>query len=185
MFSFIELFTAEPPGFPGGSVVKNLPVMQETEEMQVQPPGGEDPLEEGMATPCSILAWRIAWTEEPGGCGLRVGMNEALEHNSALIFDCTGSLLLCGSSLGACTSFSLWWLLLLWNKGSGCPGFSSCGSRASLLRCTCDLPRPGTEPVSSALAGGFFATETPGKPDVSIFNWSLYVITTFFFQWER
>ena len=30
-------------------------------------PGGEDPLEEGMATHSSILAWRIPWTEEPGG----------------------------------------------------------------------------------------------------------------------
>ena len=37
--------------------------MQET---QVQFLGGEDPLEEGMATHSSILAWKIAWTEEPG-----------------------------------------------------------------------------------------------------------------------
>ena len=44
--------------------VKNLPAMQET---QVQSLGGEDPLEEGMATHSSILAWRILWTEEPGG----------------------------------------------------------------------------------------------------------------------
>ena len=35
--------------------------------MQVQSLGGEDPLEEGMATNSSILAWRIPWTEEPGG----------------------------------------------------------------------------------------------------------------------
>ena len=41
--------------------------MQETEETQVQSLGREDPLEEGMATPSSILAWRIPWTEEPGG----------------------------------------------------------------------------------------------------------------------
>ena len=40
--------------------------MQETEEMWVQSPGGEDPLEEGMATHSSILAWEIPWTEEPG-----------------------------------------------------------------------------------------------------------------------
>ena len=53
-------------GFPGGSVVKNLPAMQET---QVQYLGGEDPLEEGMATHSSILVWRIPWTEEPGGYG--------------------------------------------------------------------------------------------------------------------
>ena len=44
-------------------MVKNLPAMQ---EMQVQPLGQEDPLEKGMATHSSILAWRIPWTEEPG-----------------------------------------------------------------------------------------------------------------------
>ena len=44
--------------------VKNLPTMWET---QVQSLGQEDPLEEGMAIYLSILAWRIPWTEEPGG----------------------------------------------------------------------------------------------------------------------
>ena len=43
--------------FLGGSVVKNLPVMQETQEMQVQSLSWEDPLEEEMATHSSILAW--------------------------------------------------------------------------------------------------------------------------------
>ena len=41
--------------------------MQETQEMRVQSLGGEDPLEEGMTTHSSIPAWRIPWTEEPGG----------------------------------------------------------------------------------------------------------------------
>ena len=54
-------------GFPGGSVVKNLPARAGTEEMRVQSLGREDPLEEGMTTYSSILAWRIPWTEEPGG----------------------------------------------------------------------------------------------------------------------
>ena len=44
--------------------VKNLPVMQET---WVRSLDWEDPLEEEMATHSSILAWRILWTEEPGG----------------------------------------------------------------------------------------------------------------------
>ena len=44
-------------------MVKNLPAMQET---QVQSLGGEDPLEMGIATHSSILAWRIPLTEEPG-----------------------------------------------------------------------------------------------------------------------
>ena len=41
--------------------------MQEMQEMQVQSFNWEDPLEEGMATHSSVLAWRIPQTEEPGG----------------------------------------------------------------------------------------------------------------------
>ena len=44
--------------------VKKLPAMKET---WVQSLGREDPLEKGVATRSSILAWRIPWTEEPGG----------------------------------------------------------------------------------------------------------------------
>ena len=44
--------------------VVNLPLMQKTLAPSL---GWEDPLEEGMATHCNILAWRIPWTEEPGG----------------------------------------------------------------------------------------------------------------------
>ena len=53
--------------FPGGSVVKNLPVMQEMQETWVRSLGWEDPLEEEMAAHSSILAGKVAWTEEPGG----------------------------------------------------------------------------------------------------------------------
>ena len=45
-------------------MVKDLPAMQET---WVRSLGVENPLENGMATHSSILAWRIPWTEEPGG----------------------------------------------------------------------------------------------------------------------
>ena len=45
--------------------VKNLPATQE--ETRVQSLGREDPLEKGMVTHSSILAWKIPWTEEPGG----------------------------------------------------------------------------------------------------------------------
>ena len=50
-------------GFPGGSVVKNLPTNAGD---QVQSLGQEDPLEKEMVTHSSFLAWRIPWTEEPG-----------------------------------------------------------------------------------------------------------------------
>ena len=49
-------------GLPDGAVLRNLPTMQEP---LVQSLGQEDPLEKEMATHSSILAWRIAWTEEP------------------------------------------------------------------------------------------------------------------------
>ena len=47
---------------------------------------------------------------------------------------------------------------------------SNCGSWAQLLRGMWDLPRPGLEPVSPALAGGFSTTAPPGKPDRWILN---------------
>ena len=49
-------------------MVKNLPAMQEIPGSG-RSLGQEDPLEKGMATHSSILAWRIPWTEEPGGGG--------------------------------------------------------------------------------------------------------------------
>ena len=68
--------------------VKNLPIIQETEETQVQSLGGEDPLEEEMATHSSVLAWRNPWTEELGRLqsmgSQRVGHN--LETNIFTFF---------------------------------------------------------------------------------------------------
>ena len=53
------------PAFPHLSqIVKNLPAVRET---QVQFLGREDPLAKAMAPHSNILAWRIPWTEEPGG----------------------------------------------------------------------------------------------------------------------
>ena len=56
--------------------VKNRPAMQDT---QVRSLGQEDPLEEGMATHSSIPAWRIPWTEEPGG--LQSLGSQRVRHN--------------------------------------------------------------------------------------------------------
>ena len=61
-------------GFPGGSAVKNLPAVQELQEMRVQSLGREDPLEEGMASHSSIPSWRSPWTEKPGGILQSTGM---------------------------------------------------------------------------------------------------------------
>ena len=97
-------------------------------------------------------------------------------------FGCAGSSLL-GFSLVAMHSFLVQWLLLLESMGYWQGGFlvvahglnscnlqvlehqlSSCGARAQLLRGMWDLPGSGIEPMSPALAGGFFTTEPPGKP---------------------
>ena len=68
--------------------VKNPPAMQEN---QVRSLGREDPLEKGMATHSSILAWRIPWTEEPGrlqSMGLQgVGHYGATKHTCTLSWD--------------------------------------------------------------------------------------------------
>ena len=77
-----------------------------------------------------------------------------------------------GYSLLQCAGFSLWWLLLLQSMGSRCTGLSSCGMQAWLLRGMWDLPGPGLEPVSPALAGGFLTTASPGKP----YFWAFYSV---------
>ena len=74
-----------------------------------------------------------------------------------------------------CVGFSSRWLLLLRSTGSRCVGFSSCGARVlecrlsscaartQLLRGMWDLPGPGLEPLSPALAGRFLTTVSPWK----------------------
>ena len=75
-FYFVEFVV-----FPTGSMVKNLPTMQETWVWSLDQ---EDPLEEEMATHSSILAWRISWTEEPGWLqstgSQKVGHDWVTEH---------------------------------------------------------------------------------------------------------
>ena len=53
--------------FPGVSMVKNPPTMQEMQDMWAPSLSWEDPLEKETAAHSSILAWKIPWTEEPGG----------------------------------------------------------------------------------------------------------------------
>ena len=60
-------------------VVKTLLPIQETQEMWVQSLGQEAPLEEGMATHSTILAWRIPWIGEPGG--LQPMGSQSFRHN--------------------------------------------------------------------------------------------------------
>ena len=77
--SLIYMWLSSFLGFPSGSAVKDPPAVQKTQDTWVQSLGREDPLEEKRTTHSSILAWKITWTEEPGGLqsmGLwRVGHN--------------------------------------------------------------------------------------------------------------
>ena len=94
--------------------------------------------------------------------------------------------------------------LLLWSRGSGAcrlpqlqhagsvvaapklqsTGFSGCGARAQLLHSIWDLPRPGIEPMSPALEGGFFTTEPPGKP-LYVFEVEIQLIYIIVLRMER
>ena len=73
----------------------------------------------------------------------------------------------------------------MWHAGfSSCGSWAlehrlgSCGAQTQLLCGMWDLPRPGIEPVSPALAGGFLTTVPPGKPCSSIINGILFIIFT-------
>ena len=61
--------------------MKNLPAIQETQKMWVLSQGREYPLDEGMATHCIILAWRISWKEEPRG--IQSMRSQGVGHNRA------------------------------------------------------------------------------------------------------
>ena len=60
-------FATEPEGVPSSASGKEPACQYRRHETEVQSLGQEDPLEKGMATHSSTLAWRIPWTEEPGG----------------------------------------------------------------------------------------------------------------------
>ena len=63
--------------------IKNLPANEEDAGDVRSSLGWEDPLEEGMATHCSVLAWRIPWTKEPGGLrsmGSQRDVTEVTKH---------------------------------------------------------------------------------------------------------
>ena len=63
LYMYLYFLTASKGASPVAQTLKNLPTMQEA---WIQSLGQEDPLEKGMATHSSILAWRIPWIEEPG-----------------------------------------------------------------------------------------------------------------------
>ena len=101
-----------------------------------------------------------------------------------------GATLRCGARASHCSGFSCCgaqalgtWASVVVARGlSSCGSqalecrLSSCGARAQLLRGTWDLPGPGLEPVSPALAGGFLTTAPPGKSTILFFERSHQVV---------
>ena len=154
-------------------MVKNLPAVQET---WVRSLGQEDPLEKGRAPHCSALAWRIPWTQKPGGHSPR-GLKEldTAKRPRQQLLKCLSS---CSSGCsGAVYCIYLWrgWAFTVAVRRGypslRCVGFSL--QRLLLLRSSrlvgsiavvhVDLPGPGMEPMAPALAGGFLSTTPPGK----------------------
>ena len=79
------LYSSHWEGFSGGSIVRNMPAMQETWVWSL---GQEDPLEKEMGTHSNILVWRIPWTKEPGELqsmeSQRVGHNWKTKQQQSL-----------------------------------------------------------------------------------------------------
>ena len=74
-------------------MVKNLPTMQETQDMWIQSLGQEDYFEEEMAIHSSILAWEIPRTEEP--CGLQSIGLQSVKHDDVCTYVCRIPLYIC------------------------------------------------------------------------------------------
>ena len=104
-----------------------------------------------------------------------------------------GATLCCGARASHCSGFPCCgtWALGTWASAVAARGLSSCGSQAlerrlsscgawaQLLRGMWDLPGPGPEPVSPALAGGFLTTAPPGKPLLVFFSSMRFGISVF------
>ena len=136
-------------GFPGCSVVKNLPAKQET---RVQSLGREDPLAKEMATHSSIFAWEIPWTEEPGRL-LFVGLQRVRhdlaskpqqQHNHSFI----SLLLLLDSIVNSLTLLSPRWAA---QTGHSCYGADDRALKSSVTPAC-----PGTKGPQKGLASGPF-----------------------------
>ena len=78
VFFFLEIKKLIIIGFPGNSVVNNPPV--NVGWRQIRSLGRKDPLEEEMATHSSVLAWRIPWTDKPGG-RQSMGVTKRVRHD--------------------------------------------------------------------------------------------------------
>ena len=144
-------------------MVQNLPALR---EIEIQSLGQEDPLEKGMATHSSILAWRIPWTEEPGGLQL-MGL-QRVRHDCATKQQTSACTCAC-ESLSHVRLFATPWSVS--HQAPLSMGFSRQGYWSGLpfpslgnLPNPGNFPNPGTEPSSLALEADCLPAEPPGKP---------------------
>ena len=151
--------------------------MQEMQETWVRSLGGEDPLKKGMATHSSILAWRIPWTEEPGGLqaiGLqRVGHNWATNITFTIVYKI---------QLFCCFVLSLMdpapWLTLsavcFWNY---MPCLCSLSGLCQFFPCGSVFPITGSIPETHLLAESSSRGALPWWPLVLIASISNYLLS--------
>ena len=153
-FSLQILYQLSYQGSLVAQTVKRLSTMRET---RVRSLGREDPLEKERAIHSSTVAWKIPWTEEPSR--LQSMRSQRVGHDWAILL-----------------SLSLWlhqvlvFCVMSW-------GTFHCGTRALKVlgsvapqACRILVPRPGIEPESPALHGGFSTTGPPGKPSLHVFS---------------
>ena len=165
-------------------MVENLPAVQET---WVSSLGGGVPLGKEMATHSSVLAWRIPWTEEPGGLqsvrSQRVGhvwtantftFNILPKHLWLCIFSSPLKkknyiltnlfIWLRWGSVAACWAFLLWGIFAVVHGLSSCVADSDVACRHGYSAAYRILaPHPRISPTSPALQGGFLTARSPGK----------------------
>ena len=177
--------------------VKNLPAIQQTQEMQVGTLGQEDSLEEGIATHSSVLVWRISWTEELGRLeskgSRKVGHNWVTKHGRAHTHALRVPKLL--------ISFSYHVSLLhrtnvcVCVKGMSVLPFSACKIHAQVVMfinvsLSTGFGRKATAPHSSTLAWQIPWTEEPGRLQSMgslrvRHNWETSLSLFIFVHWRR
>ena len=135
------------------------------QERQVQSLGGEDPLEEGMATHSSILAWRIPWTEEPGGLqsmgSQRVG-HDRVTHAFLHLWKGQHVILACSLTSSSCLTL----------HGILYPRVSCWGTACSLWHCWTQSVSAEQSPAPAATVVGRWVWAAPrGQSAFSTWQW--------------
>ena len=174
-----------PVAFPVAQRAKNLPTMQETQEMWVRFLGQEDPLEEDMATHCSILAWKIPRTKEPGRLqsrGLQASDTDTTERLSTVLpcsTDVELSYCICplpaytGTVKMITTASLLQEGLSLERRKCSTATFLKGVFWPCQAACSILVPQPGIEPRPQQWKPQILTSRPPGNSLLQIFIWTM------------